>query len=63
MKEENKALGIVVNTIASNVALSVWDGEFHPCPNSFSLATKSEPNDEATSHRAIPLFNYVAVLT
>ena len=33
--------------------------EFHPCPNQpISSAIKSKPPYKATSHKAIPLFNY-----
>ena len=30
--------------------ITLWDGEFHPCPNSISSATKSEPSGNSASH-------------
>ena len=41
--------------------INVWDGEFHPCPNSISSATKSEPSGNHALHssgngyKAIPV--------
>ena len=29
---------------------NVVDGQFHPCPNPISSATKSEPSDNHASH-------------
>ena len=32
------------------LAVSVWDVEFHPCPDPISSATKSEPSSNHASH-------------
>ena len=50
-----KIIQIKIHDVLNNFIENVWDGEFHPNPNFISSATKSEPSDKFTSHKAIPV--------